>query len=71
MTLVLAMNAPSTNQEIDMSDIRSDPRLSHAPVPVYGAPSSADDAIVGDAAQAVFGQVMGLVALTVGWALCE
>jgi hypothetical protein len=69
--LVLAMNAPSTNQEIDMSDISSDPRLTHAPVPVYGAPSRAGDAIVGDAARAVFGQVIGLVALTVGCALCE
>jgi hypothetical protein len=71
MTLVLAMNAPSTNQEIDMSDISSDPRLTHAPAPVYGAPSRAGDAIVGDPARAVFGQVMGLVALTVGCALCE
>jgi len=70
MTLVLAMNAPSTNQEIDMSDISRDPRLTDAPAPVYG-PSRTGDAIVGDAARAVFGQVMGPVALTVRCALCE
>jgi hypothetical protein len=64
---MLAMNAPSTNQEIDMSDIGSDPGLTHAPA-VYGSPSRAGDAIVGDRARAVFGQVMGLVALTVGCA---
>ena len=35
---------------------------------VYGAPSRGGDAIVRDPARAVFGQVMGLVAVTVGFA---
>ena len=51
-----------------MTDISSDPVLTHAPSAVYGAPSRAEEGIVGDAARAVFGQVMGLVALTVGCA---
>jgi FtsH-binding integral membrane protein len=61
------MNAPSTSKEFDMTDISSsDPVLTHARSAVYGAPSRAEEGIVGDAARAVFGQVMGLVALTVG-----
>ena len=35
---------------------------------MYGAASRGGDAIVGDPARAVFGQVMGLVAVTVGFA---
>jgi FtsH-binding integral membrane protein len=62
------MNAPSSDQEIHMTDISSDPRPSHAPAAVYGAPSRMGDAIVGDPARAVFGQAMGLVAVTVGCA---
>jgi FtsH-binding integral membrane protein len=62
------MNAPSTTQEIDMTDISSDPTLTPAPAQTYGAASRGGAAIVGDPARAVFGQVMGLVALTVGCA---
>ena len=51
-----------------MTDISTDPTLTHAPAAVYGGPSRVGDAIVGDPARAVFGQVMGLVALTVGCA---
>jgi hypothetical protein len=54
-----------------MNDISSDPRLTHVPAPVYGAPSRAGDAIVGDPARAVVGQVMGLVAVNGGCALCK
>jgi hypothetical protein len=46
-------------KEIDMTDISSDPVLTHAPSAAYGAPSRGGKAIVGDAARAVFGQVMG------------
>jgi FtsH-binding integral membrane protein len=60
------MNAPSTSKEFDMTDISGDQTLTHGPVPVYGAPSRGGDAIAGDLARTVFGQVMGLVALTVG-----
>jgi FtsH-binding integral membrane protein len=68
LTLMLAMNAAVNHQEIDMSDISSDPRLTDAPAPAYRAPARGGDAIVGDQSRAVFGQVMGLVALAVGCA---
>jgi FtsH-binding integral membrane protein len=51
---------------MDMSDISGDPGLTNAATPVYGAPSSGRAAIAGDLPRAVFGEVMGLVALTVG-----
>jgi FtsH-binding integral membrane protein len=62
------MNAPSTSKELDMTDISGDQTLTHGPVPAYGAPSRGGDAITGDLARTVFGQAMGLVALTVGCA---
>jgi FtsH-binding integral membrane protein len=68
LTLTLAMNAPSTSKEFDMTDISGDQTLAHGPVPVYGAPAGGGDAITGDLARTVFGQAMGLVALTVGCA---
>ena len=51
-----------------MTDISSDTGLTHASAPAYGAASRGADAVVGDPARAVFGQVMGLVAATVGFA---
>ena len=51
-----------------MTDISSDSRLADLPAPGYGAPVRGGDAITGDLARTVFGQVMGLVALTVGCA---
>jgi FtsH-binding integral membrane protein len=57
-----------SHKEIDVTDISSDPRMTHGPAPVYAAPSPGGDVIAGDLARAVFGQVMGLVALTVGCA---
>ena len=51
-----------------MTDISGDQTLTHGPMPVYGAPAGGSGAITGDLARAVFGQAMGLVALTVGCA---
>jgi FtsH-binding integral membrane protein len=51
-----------------MTDIGSDASLTHTPAAVYGAPSGRGDAVTGDLARTVFGQVMGLVAVTVGFA---
>ena len=48
-----------------MVDISSDPRVTDAPAPAYGAPLGADGAIAAAPARTVFGQVMGLVAVTV------
>jgi FtsH-binding integral membrane protein len=50
-----------------MSDISTDSRLTDVAASVSGAPSRAGDAIVRHPARAVFGQVMGLVAVTVGF----
>ena len=50
-----------------MSDISSDSRLTDVTASVSGAPSRESDAIVRHPARAVFGQVMGLVAITVGF----
>jgi FtsH-binding integral membrane protein len=50
-----------------MSDISSDSRLTDLTASVSGAPSRGGDAIVRHPARAVFGQVMGLVAITVGF----
>jgi FtsH-binding integral membrane protein len=68
LTLTLEMNAPSTSQEFDMTDISGDPGLTRAPAAVYGVPSRRGGAIADDSARAVFGQVMGLVAVTAGCA---
>jgi uncharacterized protein len=68
LTLLTAMNAPSSNEEIDMTDISSEPRATHTAEAVYGAPSRMDEAVVADPARAVFGQAMGLVAVTLGFA---
>ena len=52
-----------------MADMSSDPRLTNAPAPVYGgAPSGGSGAIASAPARTVFGQVMGLVAVTVAFA---
>ncbi len=51
-----------------MTDISSDSRLTDVPAQMYTVPSRRGDAIAGDLARTVFGQVMGLVALTVGCA---
>lgn len=51
-----------------MTDISSDSRLTDLPAPGYRAPVRSGDGITGDLARTVFGQVMGLVALTVGCA---
>lgn len=51
-----------------MTDISSDSRVTDLPAPGYRAPVRGGDAITGDLARTVFGQVMGLVALTVGCA---
>jgi FtsH-binding integral membrane protein len=56
------------HQEIDVTDISSDSRLSDVTAPVYRARAQGANAITGDLARTVFGQVMGLVALTVGCA---
>jgi FtsH-binding integral membrane protein len=65
---MLAMNAPSTTQEIDMTDMSSDPTLTPIAAQTYGAESRGGAALVGDPARALLGQVMGLVAVTVGFA---
>jgi FtsH-binding integral membrane protein len=51
---------------MDMTNISSDPRLREGPA--LGEPSRAANAIVGEFARTVFGQVMGLVAATVAFA---
>jgi FtsH-binding integral membrane protein len=51
-----------------MSGISSDPRLTDSSARAYRPSSLGGEAIVGAPARAVFGQVMGLVALTVGCA---
>jgi hypothetical protein len=51
-----------------MTDIGPQARLNQPPTPTYGQPSLAGDAITGDRARAVFGQVMRLVAVTGGCA---
>ena len=50
-----------------MTDISSDSRITDTPA-LYGIPSRGSTAIADESARAVFGQVMGLVALTVGCA---
>jgi FtsH-binding integral membrane protein len=57
-----------THKEIDVTDISSDSRLTDVAAPMYAVPSRGGDAISSDLARTVFGQVMGLVALTVGCA---
>ena len=49
-----------------MADISSDPRVTDAPAPAYGAPLGGDGAIAAAPARTVFGQVMGLVAVDCG-----
>jgi modulator of FtsH protease len=51
-----------------MSDLSTDPSLGQGSTSTYGNPTLGGTALAGDAARAVFGQVMGLVALTVGCA---
>ena len=51
-----------------MSDLSTDPSLGQGSTPTYGNPTLGGTALAGDTARAVFGQVMGLVALTVGCA---
>jgi modulator of FtsH protease len=51
-----------------MSDLSTDPSLGQGSTPTYGSPTLGSTALTGDTARAVFGQTMGLVALTVGCA---
>jgi FtsH-binding integral membrane protein len=51
-----------------MSDLSTDPSVGHGATPSYGGQAVGGGALAGDAARAVFGQVMGLIALTVGCA---
>jgi FtsH-binding integral membrane protein len=53
---------------MDMSDMTSGASVNERPAPGYGAQVRSGEPIAGDRARAVFGQVMGLVALAVGCA---
>jgi hypothetical protein len=48
-----------------MTDISTDPSLKQASLPSYGQTGFGGEAITHDQTRAVFGQAMGLVALTV------
>lgn len=51
-----------------MSDVGDGSSVVHPSASGFAAPSPRGEALVGDQARAVFGQVMGLVAVTVGFA---
>jgi FtsH-binding integral membrane protein len=63
---MLVIQGTSNHKEIDMTDISSDAGLAPHPAPAYRIPSREAGALTGEPAKALFGQVMGLVSVTVG-----